>query len=224
MRTVIIILVVLVLFPTLFLALAEPAYNLGSPVLWSIWEVVLSVLSLISFPVQYIPQIRNTYKVKRADSLNITTLCNETTRWLILPFYYIPDHPFRPAVALFATCFPGILLSLAVYYEYILPRRQSKRGRNGLDAWGDEEEDLPLCAYDCAHRITLDESVKAGSMILEGGIPIKSYQQVRILMCNYGSVCTRRIEKVAKGSHKRIYTTKRFFKGIDFVSRRKFRL
>ena len=81
-----IIFVILVFVSTISLVLSEPAHDLGGLILRSIWEVGLLVLTLIFLPVQYVPQIHKTYKLKRAESPSITTLCIQRTTWFILPF------------------------------------------------------------------------------------------------------------------------------------------
>lgn len=77
-KTIAAVFTVLIFAPTIPFALTEPESYRVNTILGVIWEEWLYTLMLILLPVQYIPQIRKTYMLKRPESLSIITVSIQT--------------------------------------------------------------------------------------------------------------------------------------------------
>lgn len=122
-----------------------------------IWANLLGMMAGALAAVQYIPQIRTTYHLKRAGSLSIPMMCMQTPGGFLVAtslFVRLGWEGWSTWSIYILTAFAqGIVLVMAVYYEFKKPReivtpprsppfspRRPAPGRTYSEGW---EEGLP---------------------------------------------------------------------------------
>lgn len=122
-----------------------------------IWANLLGIMAGALAAVQYIPQIRTTYHLKRAGSLSIPMMCMQTPGGFLVAtslFVRLGWEGWSTWSIYILTAFAqGIVLVMAVYYEFKKPRgtvtpprsppfspRRPAPGRTYSEGW---EEGLP---------------------------------------------------------------------------------
>ena len=163
LRIVVVVFAVLVFAITIPFSLPGSHIDVAGAVVRSCILLVLMPLSIMLLLLQYIAQIQMTYRLKRAESLSLTTLCIQMATWAIIPaqwLYKLEDHPVGTfvCIGLILCLLPGILLGLVIRYEHILPRREAKTAPTGFAVLNDEE--IPPPAYE---DVEVNKSLLRGS-------------------------------------------------------------
>lgn len=95
------------------------------------WAVSLGVLAAILALIQYFPQIYTTLRLRCVGSLSIPMMCIQTPGSLVwagsLAARMGADGWSSWGVLVVTACLQGTLLAMAVYFEYLSPRKSQVR-------------------------------------------------------------------------------------------------
>lgn len=105
--------------------------GLNHPSALQSWANFLGILAAVLSSTQYFPQIHTTLRIRCVGSLSIPMMCIQTPGSLIfaasLAARLGKEGWSSWGVFLVTACFQGVLLSMAVYFEYFGPERKEAR-------------------------------------------------------------------------------------------------
>lgn len=144
-RTALAVTAVCILYALVVLAISI-AFATRQPSSLQTWANFLGVLAAILSSIQYLPQIYTTFFLRCVGSLSIPTMCIQTPGALVwagsLAARLGREGWSAWGVYVVTACLQGMLLIMAVYFEYFGPKKKESHhhGEHGLPAGLADEE------------------------------------------------------------------------------------